>query len=154
MAKLDINWNLGNSWFHVSSGQRGVGEGVPCSARALRGHLVLHHHLTMLASTVMATILSGSQPIVPQSCVQGLIQPGAPLCYSWAPAKLCACSQAASRHEKLSEAVQVPSLLQATTELIGKAMLLVIPYIRVLSTPWNWWSTSATLLLLWSLSAC
>ena len=37
------------------------------------------------------------------------------------------------------------------TELVSRTVLPVIPYIRVLATPWNCQSPSATLLLLWSL---
>lgn len=39
------------------------------------------------------------------------------------------------------------------TELVSRTVLPVIPYIRVLATPWNCQSLSATLLLLWSLPA-
>lgn len=52
----------GKSWFHLSLRQGGVGEGVPGNARTLRGCLVLHHPLIMLASTVIATIYQGLSP--------------------------------------------------------------------------------------------
>lgn len=52
----------GKSWFHLSLGQGGVGEGVPGNARALRGWLVLRHPPIMLVSTVMAAIYQGLSP--------------------------------------------------------------------------------------------
>lgn len=94
----------GKSWFHLSLGQGGVGEGVPGNARTLRGCLVLHHPLIMLASMVIATIYQGLSPqpfnhACRASSAWSLLMLG--VGHPWAPEKLFGGSQAAPRHEKL-----------------------------------------------------
>lgn len=94
----------GKSWFHLSLRQGGVGEGVPGNARTLRGCLVLHHPLIMLASAVIATIYQGLSPQpLNHACraSSSLEPPYVGGGHSWAPEKLFSSSQAAPRHEKL-----------------------------------------------------